>query len=154
MDIQRINRTEAERVFITVLNTEASSMTTGYAVALAFGAASADGHQAVLTRTGQPLNIPGWIGVAAADIAANMRGRVQCWGYAASIYLSQMGTSVTVTLGDLFTPGAQAGGLFSALATANYGNVGFKYAMCISAPTDTLSRAATATYASGILRCL
>ncbi len=151
MDIQRINRTDAERVFITVLNTAASSMTTGYAVSLTLAAASADGHQAVMTASGTAGTLPGWVGVAAADIAANTRGRVQCLGYVASIYLSQVATSITVTLGDALVPGAETGGLFSTVPT--YLNSGFRYALVISAP-PTLSGTKITNYTSGILRCL
>ena len=152
MDIQKINRTDPEKIFIPVLNTEASSMTTGYAVAIAFGAASADGHQAVMTRSGTAANLPGWVGVAAADIAANTRGRVQTYGYAASIYLSQMNTSITVTIGDLLVPGAQAGGLTSAITPTGAAS-GFRYVMVISAPTLTLSNTVGNCYTSGYIRC-
>ena len=153
MDMQRINRTDAERIFITVLNTEASSMTTGYAVSLAVAgaAASADGHQAIMPLSGTAGTLPGWCGVAAEDIPANTRGRVQSYGYAASIYLSQVASSITVTLGDALTPGAVKGGLFSAVPT--YLLSGFRYALVISAP-PTLSGAVTTNYTSGVLRCL
>ncbi len=151
MQFQRVNRTDAEQVFLTVLNTEASSMTTGYAVALTFAAASADGHQAIMPLSGTAATLIGWVGVAAQDIPANTRGRVQCWGYAPSIYLSQYGTSVTINIGNALVPGVEAGGLGSVVPT--YLNAGFKYAVAISVAVD-LSQVKTKCYTSGVLRCI
>lgn len=89
---QLLIRTDPEKVFINVKNAEASSITTGMGVALCGGlvgaAASADGVNALNVGTAAGL-MPSFIGVARGDIAANTYGLVQCWGFAASILLSQ-----------------------------------------------------------------
>lgn len=138
------------KLYVPVKNVEASSMTTGYAVALCLTAASVDGAQAVMTASGSSLTLPGWLGVANADIASNAYGLIQCWGYAASVYCSQLATSITITLGDALVPGAEKGGLFSTVPT--YLNSGFGYVLTVSAP-PTVSMAKTANYTSGIVRC-
>jgi hypothetical protein len=106
-----------ERIFGTYQNVEASSLTTGYLVALAAAAASFNGTQACLAgtaATGRQIN---WIGVAAKDIAPNAYGLVQVFGLCASVFLSGYGTSVTITLGDACVPGAQLGGAGSTVPT-------------------------------------
>jgi len=121
MQIQLINRTDPERILVNVKNVEASSLTTGFGVALAVGnedvVASADGVSAVLFTTSAELR-PGFIGVAKGDIASNGYGPVISWGFADSIALSQE-ANVTVGLlagASLLRAGAQAGTFTSALA--------------------------------------
>ena len=121
-----------ERIFGTYKNVEASSLTTGYLVALAAAAASFDGTQVCLAgtaATGRQIN---WIGVAAKDIAPNSYGLVQQAGLCASVYLSNVGTSITITLGDACVPGALAGGAFSAVPT--WANAGFACLIAVSMP--------------------
>jgi hypothetical protein len=113
-------------------NVEASSLTTGYAVALAAAAASFDGNNACLAgtaATGRQIN---WIGIAKSDIAPNAYGLVQQYGYCASVFISNTGTSVTITLGDACVPGALAGGVGSAVPT--WANSGFACVIAISTP--------------------
>lgn len=139
------------KLYIPVKNGTASSFTTGFAVAFACAGNSVTGVDGVLAASGTAANLPGWIGVASGDIANGSYGLVQCWGLANSVYLSQYGTSVTVTLGDAIVPGAEAGGLGSAVPT--YLNAGFKFALVVSAPA-ALSLAKVSNYTSAILRCL
>lgn len=121
-----------ERAFGSYKNVEASSITTGYAVCLAAAAASFDGTQVALAgtaATGRQIN---WIGIAKSDIAPNAYGLVQQYGLCASVFLSNAGTSITITLGDACVPGALAGGLYSAVPT--WLNSGFACVIAVSTP--------------------
>ena len=83
MQIQQLNRTDAERVLLVVKNVDGGgSMTTGLGVCLALAGASVDGISATQATAAQQA---GFIGVAAKDIAINSFGLVTSWGYAASV---------------------------------------------------------------------
>lgn len=139
------------KLYLPVKTTISASLTTGYLVALALNGVSLDGAQAMLPASGTAAHLPGFIGVANADIAGSAFGLVQCFGFAASVYLSQYGTSVTVNQGNALSPGAEAGGAGSAVPT--YLNSGFKFIIC-SNPPATVSMAKTANYSSGLVRCI
>lgn len=121
MQLQQVNRTDAEKVFINILNVEASSITTGYGARFVGGAAaeivSTDGISAVMT-VGGGATMPQFAGIAAQDIAANSYGRVQSRGYVNSIAFSGVGTQLTVGVtgiaASFLIPGAAAGTFFSA----------------------------------------
>jgi len=121
-----------ERAYGTYKNVEASSLTTGYAVALAAAAASFNGTNACLAGSGATGRQINWIGIAANDIAPNAYGIVQQYGLCASVFLSNAGTSITITLGDACVPGALAGGLYSAVPT--WLNSGFACVIAVSTP--------------------
>lgn len=143
-----------ERVFMTVKNVEASSITTGMGVALRIGtAASFDGVSAVMTRSGQVADLRGWVGIAVQDIASNAYGLVQMFGNCVSVLLSEMNTSITINTGDPLSPTAQAGALSSLVGTPTFGSGGFGYVLASNVPTNTLSQAGP-LYASGFIRCL
>ncbi len=148
MQFQRANRTDAEKVFLVATNVDADSITLGYLAGYAIGGNSFDGANVVKMDSDTTANLPGFIGVAVQDIASNDSGLFQCWGFAASVYLSNTGTSVTINQGDPLVPGAGAGGATSAAPT--YANGGLKYILC-SNPPLTLS---STGYASGLIRCL
>jgi hypothetical protein len=118
-----------ERIFGTYKNVEASSLTTGYLVALATAAASFDGTQACIATSADVGRKTTWLGVAAKDIAPNAYGLVQQYGLCASVYLSNVGTSLTITLGDACVPGI-TGGAFCAVPT--WANAGFAALICVS----------------------
>ena len=108
-----------ERIYGTYQNVEASSLTTGYAVAIALGSsgASFNGTQACLAGTAATGRQTGWIGIAAYDIAPNAYGLVQVYGPVNSVFVSNVGTSITINPGDACVPGALSGGVFSAVPT-------------------------------------
>ena len=148
MEIQQANRTDAEKVFIIVTNVDATTITTGYAVNMRFGtAASFDGAQVVMADSDTAVDLPGFVGVAARDIAVGGAGRVQCWGYADSVYISNVGSSLTITLGDPMVPGKGAGGMFSLAPT--YASSGNKFVIC--GGTITIS---AAQYTDGFIRAI
>lgn len=148
MQIQQVNRTDAEKVYLSVTNVEASSLTQGYLVALAIGGNSFDGVAAVLAASGTAANLPGFVGVAAADITSQSAGRVLAWGFAASVFLSNVGTSLTIAQGSPLVPGAVAGGAFSLAPT--YAASGFKFILASNVPAAI----SASGYVSGLVRCL
>lgn len=155
MQIQQIIRTDPERVLINVKNVEATTLTTGFGVALAVGnedvAASADGVNAVFFTTSAELN-PSFIGVSKRDIAVNAYGPVIGWGWADSIALSQE-ANVTVGLlagASLLIPGAQAGTFTSGTAPEALSTFMFRYV--INGMTQSTNGGIN--YTKGFVRCL
>ena len=154
MEIQQVNRTDAEVVVVNVTNVDAASITTGYAVAYALVGDSVNGVNVVKPASGTAANLPGFIGIALQDFAANAVGRVQMFGWVASVFFSRTNTSVTLNIGDPLVPGAAAGGLWSLAPT--YAASGFKYVnvgsvATIGAAVGNTSVAVTAAYTSGLL---
>ena len=141
----------AARLYLPVRVVEASSITLGYGAAICQLAASFDGNAAIMPLSGTAATLTGWIGVAAADIASNGYGLVQCFGPAASVYISQQDTSITINAQNALVPGAEKGGLMSVVPT--YLNAGFKFVICTNPPATT-SMAKTANYSGGLIRCL
>lgn len=139
----------AAKLYLPVRSQQGASLTNGYAVALAIGGNSFDGNAAVLAASGTTADLPGFIGVAAADIANTSYGLVQCWGFALSALISQVGSSITINQGNPLFPGALAGGLFSG-AAPTYANGGFKYLLASNVPAAISASA----YLSGLVRCL
>lgn len=135
-----------ERGFATYLNVEASSLTTGYGAALAAAAASFDGTKVCLSGSGATGRQTGFIGIAARDIAPNSYGLLQVFGPCASVFISNVGTSITITLGDACVPGALAGGFFSSVPT--WLNSGFGVVVAISTPAAV----SAAGYMTGFVR--
>ena len=153
MQFQRILRTDPEQISTVVTNVDARSLTTGWPVALRLGtAASLNFNNAVLALSGTAADLPGFLGVADADVATNAVGRVILWGYAKSVYLSALNTSITVTIGDPLVPGAA--GFFSLAPT--YAASGFKYVIVSNPPAGTLasslSAAINTVWASGFVK--
>jgi hypothetical protein len=92
MQFQRINRSDAEKVFIICQNVSGSTMTAGYSCVFDTGA-SVDG---VRVTKASSTDVGAFAGVADADIANNAYGKVQIYGYRSSAYIySSAGDSVT-----------------------------------------------------------
>lgn len=139
-----------ERAFITIKNGDATSITTGYGVMMNLSAASFDGTQCLLSKSGVGSSV-GFIGIAVKDIAANAYGLIQIYGICASVALSNVGTSVTIASGDPLVP-TPAGGLLSS-AVPSYAASGFNWVIASAVPSNTLSIAAP-LYCSGFVHCL
>lgn len=117
MLIQRVNRTDAEKVFIVVHNAEATSITTGQGMTFcnaangAAAAASADG-KSVLRMTGSN-DLLNFAGIAKNDIVSDGYGLSQIWGYCDSIMMSHRAGNTTIGAGliaeTLLIPGGLAG---------------------------------------------
>lgn len=148
MLIQQLNRTDPERVQIIVLNTDGSgSLTTGLGVVLNEAGASIDG---ISTSKWALTKGKGFVGIAAQDIAINSYGRVTAWGYAASVQVSAVGSSITVTAGDTLKPGAVAGTFFSSVAAETLSTQLYKYVYV----ANTLTISANPVWVGGIVRAL
>jgi hypothetical protein len=142
MLFQRVNRTDAEKVFVIVKNVQGATITTGRPVA--YTATSMDGISAVIADAAADYLL--FSGVADQDIPNNEYGRVQIAGMVNSIYLSNVGTSITINAGDPLVPGPA--GFFSAAPT--YANSGFRWLSASNVPAAV----SAAAYASGLLRMI
>jgi len=138
-----------ERIYATYQNVEASSLTTGYAVALAQGTsgASFNGTQACLAGSGAVGRQLGWIGIAAQDIAPNAYGLVQVYGAVASVFVSNAGTSITINSGDSCVPAALAGGVYC-IAAPTWAASGF----AVLVASNTLPAVSATGWMSGFMR--
>lgn len=138
-----------ERIYATYQNVEASSLTTGYAVAVALGAsgASFNGTQACLAGTAAIGRQSNWLGQAASDIAPNAYGLVQVYGPVNSVFISNVGTSLTFGVGAYLVPGALAGSLFCASAPT-FANSGFAFMTC----SNDLPAVSATGWVSGFMR--
>lgn len=97
MIIQEVNRTDPEKIYMIVHNTEATSITRGQGVAFVGGAAaqvSNDGISAV--RATANADLMRFAGIANRDIPADGYGLVQIWGYVDSIMFSHRASNTTI----------------------------------------------------------
>lgn len=101
MQIQRVNRTDAEKVYIVVTNADAATVTTGLGMTFcnaangAAAGASVGGTEVLMVNnaTSHMLN---FAGIAAQDIAVGAAGRSQIWGYCDSVAVSHRGANTTI----------------------------------------------------------
>lgn len=136
------------RLYLPVQSVQGASLTNGFLVGYRLAAASFNMNAAVLMDSDTAGDLPGFIGVAAADIADTAYGLALAWGYAASVRLSNVGSSLTFTTGDPLIPGAGAGGCFSGAPT--YANGGLKYILASNPPAAI----SASGWLSGLARCL
>ena len=114
MNIQQLDRNDGNGVDVVVQNVDGSgSLTTGMGVAMVLAGASINGY--AVTKATAALQA-GFAGIANRDIPINGFGPARVWGLAASVLLSNVGTSITVTRGDILKQGAVAGTYFSGQA--------------------------------------
>jgi len=147
MQIQQLNRADAETVTILVKNVDGGgSITTGLGACLVQAGASIDGASAVRMTGG---TYKGFVGVAVQDIAINAFGLVRAWGYVSSVLISNEGSSITVTRGDTLKPSAVAGNFASSLTDQAISTLLYRYVY--AATTNTISAAA---YVGGVVRAL
>lgn len=138
------------KLYTPYQNVQGATITKGYAVAHAIAGNSFNGNAAVLPASGTAGNLPGFVGVSDSDVADTGYGLAQCWGFAASVFLSRTNTSVTINQGDPLVPGAAGGGLTS--LAPSYAASGFGFVLASNVPVTT-SLAVTAAYLSGLIRC-
>lgn len=135
MDIQAINRNDPESIRVAFKAVDGgSSITTGYGIGLVTSAVSFDGISSVQSTA---ANIKNFYGIVARDVPINGFGKATVYGYAASVVISNVGTSITVTAGDTLKPGAVAGTFFSSLTDAAMTTVLNKY--IVSGQTSAIS---------------
>lgn len=145
MIINRVNRDQSEKIFVSVQNVEGATITTGMPVSLKTGTASIDGVNAVIANAAG--DYPGFYGIAVKDIANNDYGIVQIGGFVASVLISNVGSSITINAGDPLVPGPA--GFFSAAPT--YANSGFRW---LHAASNVPAAVSAASYVSGLMRML
>ena len=98
MIFQRINRTDAETVFVIVYNVAGATLTAGYACR--WDIATADGIRVTQPTTATFSLL---VGLANADIVDSAYGLVQVYGYRASGFVTN-DTSVAIVAGDMLVP--------------------------------------------------
>jgi hypothetical protein len=157
MQIQKVNRTDVEKVYVVVKNVSATVATAGSAMryrgTLGVGeVVSADGSQAqLLTNKGC---MPGLVGIAIEDIASNGYGRVQTWGYnATALYSFEADkTCGIVSISESYLqPGGAAGTLTSGLGPeVGMLSTNFKYIQALS----TVNISGGAPYGPVFIRAL
>lgn len=111
MQIQQLNKIDAEKILIVFKNVDAATVSTGLGVALINSGASCDGVQSVK----QPATTYSktFYGISVKDVPVNGYGLATVWGLANSVALSAVGTLITITAGDNLWPSAVAGYFFS-----------------------------------------
>lgn len=148
--IQQLNRSDADRILISVRNVDgAGSLTTGRGVALVEAGASIDGNAAVASTAGAAK---GFCGVAFKDIAINDYGLAIAWGYAASVEISQSVGSWTITRGDVLRHGGLRGTFTSVITNEALSTQLYRFVYAATTVQDTVSNART--YIAGIVRAL
>lgn len=150
MQFSKLNREGSERVFRTVLNVEGATITTGNAVSLKPTAASLDGVNAVIANAAGDML--GFAGIAVRDIPNNDYGLIQTNGLVNSVLLSNAGTSITITAGDLVIPGPA--GFYSFNPAVIYSGNGahlYNFRHVISVDSATVSAAG---YVRGLINVL
>ena len=130
MLIPHVVQTEADKVFVNVLNNQGSSVTDGEAIV--WNTSTPDG-----VRTTQPatatLNL--LVGLADGTIAAAAYGLAQAYGYKASGSVSNNATTA-IAAGDVLVPVAAADHLaWSATGTALAAGVVYAAAACVTDST-------------------
>ena len=152
MQVQIINRTDPEKVLLSIRNVDGSgSITTGMGAALVVTAASGDGIGCVKNVAGA-TTAQNFCGVALRDIAINAYGLVTAWGYAASVFLSQSVGSWTITAGDVLIASGQAGAFTSVVTNAALSQCLYRYVTALGAVADTISN--PRPYLSALVRAL
>lgn len=98
MLFQRINREDAEKVFIVCYNVAGATITAGYAAC--WDTSTADGVRVTQPTTATFSLL---VGLANADIADSAYGLFQVYGYRASGFVTN-DTSQAIAAGDLLVP--------------------------------------------------
>lgn len=137
MQTQRVNRTDAEKVYLVVKNVDADSITTGMGVRLIGGAAaeivSTDGISAI--KIAADATMPQFAGIAVEDIASNGYGRVQAWGIVNSVLLSAEANKTVGVTGiatSFLKVGAVAGSFTSVKTPQSLSTFAYKYIQALT----------------------
>ena len=126
MQIQEVNRSDAERVWVSATNVEGATMTAHYSAFLMTmqkNTASVGTNEVTLrgNASTDDKSVGSFIGLANEDIPNNDVGQVQVYGYHESANILRIVGSVTVRAGDPLGPGANGStGLSSVGATQGY----------------------------------
>jgi hypothetical protein len=140
---QRINRTDAEKVFVITQNVVGSTQSSGIAVVWD-GSASVDG-----IRQTQPASatLSLVVGITAETISNSSYGKVQVYGLNVGAYVTNS-TNQAIAAGNILVPTAAAD--YLGYSAASDGKTGFLYAAQAFA-TNTTPAVATGKV---FIRCL
>ena len=120
MQIQRVNRTDPEKVTMRVYNVSAATITAGYPAV--WDTSTADGIRVTKPAT---ANLSLLVGIADESIVDSAYGDVLAVGYRSAVYVTN-DTSVAVAAGDILIPvNAQ---WYLARSAASDGKSGFVFA--------------------------
>ena len=155
MQTQRVNRGDAEKVYVVVKNVDADSVTVGMGVRYVGGAAveivSTDGVNVI--KLAADATMSQLAGIAVRNLAANDVGRVQAYGYVNSILLSAEAdktVGVTGIANSFLKKGAVAGSFTSTQVPEALSTFAYKF---VQAWTTT-NISGGLNYASGMVRAL
>ena len=132
MQIQQVNRTDDEKVYVVAKNVNAVTATTGFQLRWVGGAAaevvSTGAGQAVFLTDATAANAAG---VAAEDIAVNAYGRLIAWGLASVAFSFEADKTVNVTgfAASILKAGGLAGSFTSTRLAETLSTSLFKYAL-------------------------
>lgn len=144
------DRDTPETIKLVFKNADGSgSITTGLGISFVEAGASIDGISAVKYAAG---NLENFGGVADQDVAINSFGLATIWGLANSVALSHVGSSITITRGDILKPGAVAGTFFSSITAQALSTLLYKYVIAATTPVAVSTEAQA--FCKGFVRAL
>lgn len=161
MQLQTVNRSTADRVWVNFTNGSAATITAHYTlfwIAASKKTASVNGNDAALaadavteTAGGQGL----FVGLADADTLNGAVGRAQVYGYHESVQIFRIVGSVTVACGDPMGPGDMSASVGVSSVGAIQGVYGPMVAMdTVTATMHSLGTVETNFANSIFLRCM
>lgn len=155
MLIQRVNRTDAEKIELVVVNVAGATITTGRAAMYVGGTgamqASTDGANVAILDADASMCM--LAGVAQQDIPDTEAGRVVAWGWCNSIELSAEADKtigVTALVQTFLKVGAVAGTFTSTQTPQALSTFAYKYVQCM----NTTNISGGLVYAEGFVRAL
>ncbi len=155
MIISKVNRTDAEKVFIVCHNVDADSITTGMGVRFCGGAAaeivSTDGSCVIKLEA--DASMANFAGIANQDIPADGYGRIQSWGYVDSVLLSAEADKTVGCTGitnSFLKKGAVAGSFTSTQTPQALSTFAYKYVQAL----NTTNISGGLNYAKGFVRAI
>jgi len=108
MQLQTVNRSDAEKVFVNVTNIGGATIANSncaYAFTKQYNLSSVGSNNHVSGVKANTLSFTGFIGLADEDIAHNSVGRVQVYGYKASAQVAGEGSHAALAVGTGAAPG-------------------------------------------------
>lgn len=155
MQIQGVNRTDAEKIYINYHNVDADSVTTGMGIRYVGGAAaeivSTDGNACI--KVAADAVMPNFAGIAIQDVPADGYGQAQAFGYVDSILLSAEANKtvgVTGIANSFLKVGAVAGSFTSTQTPQALSTFAFKTLQAFT----TTNISGGLNYAAGFVRAL
>lgn len=143
----QINGRLGDRNYLVVKNVAGTTIEKGMGVSFAGAAASIDGIGVSLLLI---ATIGSFAGVADADIPNNAFGRVISSGVADSVLISHVGTSITITKGDVLKPSTVAGTFFSSITDQAVSTLLYRYVVAMTTPVAISTKAQA--YCKGLVK--